>query len=616
MTRKHCNTLVIYLSIQIITILSVGCCAQGKSLRMPLPTDKAISVYVGVKAKWESMSSRPYLASIPDTTREILADVSSYELSETPTRNNLTDHEFMISAISKDPEWYAFRPTDDRFILAIDINDSKRRMGSIVISELKTGKIVRSANASSDGYSIKTRFALPWAQPFYRIDGYDRNDRYLFRLGVSHGQPDTYVHFTKTGYFAPHRPYTVHSARFMGGDNIVGVEGDPYELDGVIISTNRGSEFSICCVCNDQINDTYTSYTMQANYPSWGYQKKQWLQTAYASAFHSNDKMDAPSLASEAPPLNQFVFSHILTDIIQPPYSDCTGHWHAKFVGIVTSFFAVPYSVAKHKEVWNEINAAFSSYSLTYTHYKDLLHFRFSDNMSAQLLKQFHAMLSSDSGRQESLKVGMVIDCGEVKTVEIEEVLKEMKIIRPIYQDVTFTLVPDIAPLNGVGDGKIELNRALTTPSPPLPNTKISLTFSAPTWTTSRRLAKGYTYLSSGNFSDPQGYIPIHQSTEFLIPGSTSVHINVVLNVCLSLKIVTNIPCSLVINKENGTNLAKGSTTPVNGENVYLVRNVPRANYNILATNKPIGFPPVSKTAKAGITAISGFQQTVTIELK
>ena len=388
--------------------------------RTTLPTDKTLSVSVGVKAAWQSVIYYDH----PKRITEIPAEVSAYDLTETPTRDNLADHQLTLPALPEDPAWYAFEPTTDKVSLTIDIVDTDRRLGKIVLSDLRTGRVLGSIFASADGYSVRGQFKILWEQPFYRIEGYDSRNVPLFRLGVSHGQPDTFVHLTVAGEFAPYRPATVSSPRFTEKDPGKGVEGDPYDLRGVTLSTHAGGGFSLGYVAFDQKNDAPVTNPLQAPGDYGGYFKKACIERlGWPAGYALNDKMDKPGYADDVRAEQQEDKARGVSDLIQPPYSDCTGRWSVRFIGKATAFLLVPYTVARQKGRLADLK------SLLGTLAKRLPDANIH-TLAFGLEEAFAIWLQSDAGTRSGYTRGMFKALGDVKTVETQVDRKDFVVMR------------------------------------------------------------------------------------------------------------------------------------------------------------------------------------------
>ncbi|HSV74408.1 MAG TPA: hypothetical protein VLH79_11685, partial [Chthonomonadales bacterium] len=332
-----------------VVLLAAACLgpaalAQGLP-RAPLASDSAISVRVGMAATWQSMAN----PAPPDITGEKAADLSEYALTATPTIDNLKDHALALAPLPENPAWYVFRPAGDTYHLTFDIADSAQRLGHIVVSDLATGQVVGSVRAAPGGATLAGQIEVAWEQAYFRIDGHAASGALLFVLGATNRRPDTFVHFSTVGQFAPHRPATVSTPRFPGGcDVVVGVVGDPYNPVGVRVTTAGGdSWFSLGCGARDRTNPTPAPDIMEPPLPFHPYIRRKCIQQPGAMPFPPNERADLPSLANAILSARQEDTTRAITAIAMPPYSDMTGHWHAKFLGRVTAFFAVPYTVAR-----------------------------------------------------------------------------------------------------------------------------------------------------------------------------------------------------------------------------------------------------------------------------
>ena len=583
--------------------------AQGNPpTRTPLPTDGNIAVYMGIKSTWQSLAN-PGIAA---TTSEMTADVSAYNLTDTPTRDNLSDHALTTMPLPGSPDWYVFRPTTDTFTLTFDIADANHRLKNIVVTDLLTGAALGSLSALPNGASLTGQLTIPWLQPFYRIDCYDTANKPLFLLAASHGQPDTYVHFTVGGGFQPYCPNTVPSVRFPGGDLIVGPSGDPYNPAGVQVSVQGGGAFSRGCAAQDAVNDSPNANPLQPPAPYLDYIKKKRIETVSPLGYTSNDKADQPSLAADITTAGQEDLTRALSDITAAPYSDNTGHWHAKFFGAATAFFVVPYTVAKQNGLLNFLKQTFGSLSTMLLNPRDKLAFG--------LANAFTTWLTMDTGKQSGLNAGMVKALGDVKTVTGQEDLKATPISLPLLVDTSITLTPDIMPSGGSGMVTIKNVGFWTTASPPGPANGSTLNLSSPNYTGTLKLPKGCKWEATGNLLSPGGYQQVNPPVAFQTPVA-NVSIPVTLTVLIQLKVYTNSdknpagPFSAMVQLINaaGGVVAKGSSqSQQDGRFVFSAGLLTPGTYTIKADQSNSGG---TWTGTASVTIQRGLLQETTVTM-
>lgn len=554
-------------------------------VRTPLPTDNALSVYVGVNASWQSLVN----AALPTKAAEFSADVSAYDLADTPTDANLADHEFVSEPLSDNPDWYLYTPTTDNITLTFSIADTGNRLGKIVVTDLLTGQVLGSVTAAADGSVIQGQLSLPWLQPVYRIEGYDKNNAPLFRLGASNGRSDQIAHFMIPGAFTPYRPATVSSARYAGGDAVMGTEGDPLNPAGVTVAPQAG--FSRGCAAVDQINDVSSTNPLQPPAVFLNFRKKVCIEAVNPLGYISNNPVDQPSLATDVAAAETEVRERALSDITQLPYSDTTGHWHAVFTGRVNAVFVVPYRVAKQNTLWNLLRSTFAALA-TGTQGKA------NDKWYFALLGAFTNWLVSDTGKQSGLTAGMVKGLGDIKMLETQEDLKATPIQLSLFEDTTFTLTPDIAPPAGMGTVTVKNVGFWTTVSPPNFSMGGVLRLLSPNYTGTLRLPKGFKWEVAGNLQEPLGYQPFNQPIVFPTPAMGAVQIPVTLTVLLQLNIYTlsdanpKGPKQLNVQVKNamGQVVATGdSQMQDDGKYLFNARGLAPGNYNVTATGSNSG---------------------------
>jgi hypothetical protein len=496
--------------------------------RTPLPNDKALSVYVGVQATWQSLIH----PALPTITRQFEADVSAYDLDDTPTRNSLAANQLTVAPLLQNPDWYVFKPTTKTVTLLFEIADTRHRLHNIVLSDLRTGRALRTFKASAQGSRIQGQLRIDWKQPFYAISGYNAAHALLFQLGVSHGQPDTYVHFSVDRHFAPYRP-AWPSARFSAARDMEGTVGDPYNPVGVSIWNDSTSHsfFSRGFAAVDQKNDTPFARFLLPPAPFAAYIKKRCIERPLSAGYLSNDVMGPNTLAHDIEAATQEDHTKIITGLMQPPYSDYTGQWNARFFGVCTAFFVEPYTVMKQNDVSQQIWAEFRVLLAQKTHT--------NARLSTGLMNSYNAWLTSEVGRRSGVKAGMLKSLGDAKTVQAYEDLKEITTALGLFQEVTFTLAPNTPLPVGRTTGAIRLEAATTTPPPPPPAFSSDLTFTSPGWTATKRLSKGYRYNASGGFYFPSGYATDNQIVMVSVPGNKAVNLPSTLTVLLQLNVYT-----------------------------------------------------------------------------
>ena len=581
--------------------------------RAQLASDNAISAYMGVSATWHSLIN----PALPNIQSEMPTNISEYDLTQTPTRLNFVDHALGLMPASTNPDWYVFEPTTETFNLTFNIADTAHRLSKIVVSNIDTGEVVGSLKASADGSSIVGQLSLQWLAPYYRIEGYAVGNAPLFRMAASNGTPDKWVHFTATGQFAPYRPATVGTPRYAGGDNVVGVVGDAYNKNGVNIFTVGGGFFSRGCGARDAKNDVGVTNPLQPPSPLLDYIKKKRIETCDPTRFLSQYPQDLPKLADDINAAGVEDQAKALTDLIASSYSDNTGHWHGKFLGNATAFFAVPYSVANHKNLLTLIKDVFGTLAGNSGSK--------GDKLSDRLIQDFSTYLTTDLGKTSGLKEGMVKSVGDVKTVVTQEDKKEMPISLPIMTNVTFTMTPNIKPASFDAAGRVDLVSVApgVVGTPPNSPTFQILNFmpgtTAASATVTVPLAKGWKWKATGNISSPNGFATDMMEYLFSTPGDPTVPMTAHLTICMKLNIVASEPCSLVVKRAGMADIT-GNTVRVNNQNVLILTTLVPGSYRIMATGiqtvyNPPNPSPTHRTADETRTINTGLEQTENITL-
>lgn len=574
-------------------VMLVLCSAAAPALgaRTQLGSDPALSAYIGMQSTWKSLTA-PNLARVTD---ERGADVAEYSLADQPTVANFYDHALVIPPLPASADWYAYSPTGDTFNLTVDIADTSHRLGKIVVTDLATGQVLGSVMASGGGAAITGQLALQWATADFRIDGYNSANALLFVLAASTGKPDAYAWFKVAGVFQPYRPAPITTPRFSGGCSTLGDLGDPYNPTGVKVASGVGTtqNQSLGCGAVDSLNDVSVSNPMNPPSAFLTFIKKRCIQGASAAGFVPNQPASVGNLATDIFSAMQDDTTRALTDLTTAPYSDNTGHWNVRFIGSVTSYFAVPYNVAKRDGLLDGLRSVFGTLSVTVSDNQDKLYLA--------LMAKFTDWLSSTAGQQSGLVAGMVRPVGDVKTVAAQEDLKSTAYVAGITTPVTFTLAPDIPPTTGMGAGSIIEPTATTTPSPPPCQFDTALVFQPYSASVTRQLPKGYKFRSTGAISSPAGYTG--STTDFFFcPGTASRALPCTLTGLLDWNITTVVPpgtppglTTVTIKTAAGTLVASGnSVQQPNGSWMFPYHPVPAlapGNYRVTAT-RSVYSPP------------------------
>lgn len=551
--------------------------------RTPLPTDNALSVSVGVSATWQSAQNNAV------RPMQLSAEVSNYTLSETPAIDNLDDHQIAFESVTPEANWAVFAPQNNQFVFKFDIADTQGRLGKIVVKDLLLGTVLGQISATADGTALTGSLTADWNTVYYQIEGIDKAGAPLFRLGATQGKFDSYVPFSISNGFTPFRPAFIPCAHYTSPDGMMGTEGDPYSIAGVITGT---SGFSKGCGYKDKVNDSSTPDSIEPPADFFRYIKhKKALDTASdvlkSPTFRSGDPAATLTLVNLLAALTKEDMTRVLLNLDIAPYSDACGHWHPAFSGAATAVYIIPYTRKKgNGGLLGVLAQAMTQFLVPGAKVLSVL--------GIDALTQF---LMSPNGAPYGYIQGEVQVVGDVYTVDAGESYKSAR-QRPILQDVTFTLAPDIAPPGGTGSGRIEMATPLTTPPPPPVAYASTLTFSSPGWTYTTQLSKGYRYKVSGNFVSPPGYQPLSQPVEFSLPGSNAVSIPCTLTVLLQLKIYTVStsnpagPMGINVQVKNAAGqLVGGGMSLIQGDGKYAISAVflPPGTYTVTASQGGIG---------------------------
>ncbi len=579
-------------------LLLAGAMASGHAQgnpppHTPLPTDTNLSVSIGVCATWQSQQI--------NATRQMLlsAEVSSYTLSETPDIYTLLDHQIAGETLPPEQGWAVFAPQNDQFQFQFDIADAQNRLGKIVVKNLLTGDVLAQIPAAANGSALTGVLTGDWNTVYYQVDGYDKAGNALFRLGVTQGKFDNFVPFAISNGFSPYRPAFIACAHHTTPDGLMGSEGDPYNVMGVISGTGGG--FSVGCGYQDKINDKASPDSIIPPADFFRYIKhKKALDTASANlnALKSGDPQALKDLRDLLSGLTKEDTTRALTNVDIAPYSDACGHWHPAFNGAATAVYIIPYTrKTANKGLLGILAQAMIEFLKPGA--------KILSALGIDALNQF---LMTPQGAPYGYIQGEIRVVGDVYTVDATEAYKASD-QRPILQEVTFRLTPDIAPPTGLnGGGSVVSTGAWTIPAPPGPSNGGDLSFDV-NGIAKKQLAKGYKWKASGCISSTRGY-RTGTSEEFQTPIDAPVTVPCTLTVLLHLKIVANASCVVTV-KRGADVQAQGPTTSINGQNVFDMFQVTPATYIVEGTASPLPGSRVPRKATQTVTVNTAVEQAV-----
>lgn len=195
--------------------------------------------------------------------------------------------------------------------------------------------------------------------------------------------------------------------------------------------------------------------------------------------------------------------------------------------------------------------------------------------------------------------------------------LVQISHLESIKEDVTFKLQPDKDPTGKgytlVGTGTLTLVGPNTTPPAPNTTSPSPQIFSfGPDSMAKLKLEKGFKWKVKGTYTEPQGYVE-KTVVEFNTQNSNTIMVPCELKVLLKLKVEANKACTVTVSKDGGE-ATSGSTTLVDGKNVFVTTKLNPGSYKITGY---IGNSDGSKSA--GETTIveigTGIEKVVTIEV-
>ncbi len=498
-------------------------------IRVPLPTDPNVSVYVGIAGTFKSAGN--------GQTRqmELQTDVSNYALNEAVDPATMQDHEISTMQVSDEPGWGVFAPPDGTFTFHVDITDAQGHLGSMTVIEMDTGRVVGTINAAPDGASLQGTLPADWSQVNYALNVKDKQGQPKAKLTATQGNVDSWYLFTLSGNFEPNvLPVTPCSPAYAS-HSTNGTQGDPKSPQGVVSGVNTPTHFaqdgSVACAYLAQSNDTSGAMPLPPPNTLRLLQKQKVIYNSAARRLVNNDFKpgDPANFKAILDPLTQLSkedAASVMTDNTMPPYSKNCGHWDAILHGSATAVFALPYRKLRNKGAFlDALTGAM----------KDLVKAG-TDVLSVLLGRAADNYLADKAANTSGFAPGDVVPVGDIYILQAQEASKSIA-SDPILQDVTFHIMPDTAPDDPTTYvGSVVATGFATAVSPPPAGAIGALNFDA-TGNATLSLPKGYKWKASGNIVSPDGYEG--GTVEFPTPSQVVISIPCTLKVLLKLQIFT-----------------------------------------------------------------------------
>jgi hypothetical protein len=511
-------------AILLLLLLSVRPAAAQNPL--PLPHDPSLAACVTISGWFQSLT----LGQTRSLTMSVWA--AAFAPGETFDFSALDSRAFLTLDLPEEGGWGLFEALDPHLTFQVRLTDTQNRLGSVRVFEMDTGRLVATLAAFPGGAQIQGSFQNDAAVRDYRMEIRDPNGILLSTLAVNAGRWDTVYPFTLTGGFEPYYPPPISAPPHytIGPNDVFGTQGDPEEAPGVRSGIPMGFSKSTCAL--DYINDRPASFLLEPPAAFARYAKRDVIaNTVDIARFKVGDPQAWTSLQNALSQASQRDPARALGSLEVTPYTDATALWKIEFRGLATAVLAVPFEKKRKASGFHALVSAIATNLRPRRGFLSILGVSAAD------------LWLSDINNQQSsgFKQGDVIAWGDIYALLAAESTKGMVRIDPILQDVTFTLQPDIPPPSGQGSALLAGQGAWTTPAPPVPQSGANLLFhsgSAPAWTVTIPLPKGFKWSITGSITSPMGY-QAGSAISFQTPVSGPVHIPCTLTVLLQWKVYT-----------------------------------------------------------------------------
>jgi hypothetical protein len=505
-------------------LLICWACLAAAQTPIPLPTDPSLAAYASVSGNFQNQ--------LGETKRLTMSVwMTAYTQGQPIDFATMSDNAFETLGLPDQDNWGYFTSVDNTLTFNIRITDSKNRLGDVRIRENDTGKLVADIPANAMRNEIQGTFANDETVREYVATVYDATGSALSVLAIDGGKFDAWAWFSVSGCFEPFCPQPLACSQFtpVSGVDYMQVVGDPNSAPGVI-SGLSGTNSAKGCATLDVTNDSSAELTVDPPGVYLGFQKRRViLDSVQPSGIHFGSVADAQSLQSLVASLTQQDPTRVLSPVDLPPYSKGYGYWTIAFTGEVTSILAVPFERLRHNGVLDFLSKGINIYFVA----------KSGNLLSSGLLAASDTYLSS-SQNNSGFKKGDVIALGDIYTLVAAPSTQQSRNPQPILQDVSFQLVPDIAPPGGMGQITISNTGYWTSVTPPGPANGGTLNLPSPDFFGTLSLPKGFKWEAKGCIQSPCGYQSINQPIQFQSPSVNTIQVPCVLTMLLQLKIYTS----------------------------------------------------------------------------
>ncbi len=509
-------------------LLICWACLAAAQTPIPLPTDPSLAAYASVSGNFQNQ--------LGETKRLTMsAWMTAYAPGQPIDFATMSDNAFETLGLPDQDNWGYFTSVDNTLTFNIRITDSKNRLGDVRIRENDTGKLVADIPANAMRHEIQGTFANDETVREYVATVYDATGSALSVLAIDGGKWDTVQWFSVSGGFQPFCPAPISCSQYAPvcppiGNDYYGVLGDPRTAPGALsgasyLGGSRG------CACQDVNNDQSTAFEVvpPAAYSQF-YKKDVVYNTVAMNGWKFGDPTAYTKLQDLITSLTGRDPTPVLTAIPFPPYAKGYVRWNIDFQGQATAIVAVPFERIRRHAAWNILaNTVVGMLQPK------------KDFLSSLFTATANGWLSNQANQQSSkFRPGDVFPIGDIYVLTAVKSAEQVCNPSPILQDVTFQLVPDIAPPGGMGQITISNTGYWTSVTPPGPANGGTLNLPSPDFSGTLSLPKGFKWEAKGCIQSPCGYQPINQPIQFQSPSVNTIQVPCVLTMLLQLKIYTS----------------------------------------------------------------------------
>ncbi len=502
--------------------------------RISLPDDESIAAHVGVFARFEQF--RPLRGQ---REMRLTANVLAFpaNLSNPFTPETFTTRLLSQFEVPNEAGWGQFGPTGDTFRLTFDITDARMRLGSVVVREWESGRVVGSVRARGDGAQVRGEVGCDWDASFFLLEGKAKTGKPLFALGVQRGFPDYVVSVSLEGEFQPRRPASVLLPGMNECPDVSGLVGHAYNDDANVALAEMGAGVSRACAVAELINDTFQTQPFMPPASFQNLRRYQAVRQIAGAGLNTTRHPPGlpPALTAAATSAKLLAFGRGdfeagVRNAELPPFSRVVMRWSPELHGRVLGVLLVPYERIKHTlDFW------------------DLLRPTLSEALAAQTGQFSHlAAFTANRLLQErvwqqrtGLMPGDVSAGGENYAVQVVD---RQAIVQaaPILEDVHFQVMSYFAPPGDDWEAEVVVENAGAYTTPPPPGKAEGGTIKIGPKGGVLALAKGYSWRVTGRITHPAGYGS--ETRVIRTPPENTVMLPVPLEALWHLKVVTNGP--------------------------------------------------------------------------